>query len=205
MKWREFERCVASLTPWTETAVDVVGRALRGADLIPHGPRGPGAPEIEPKHAALALVALASNCAPSAVVGVVESYGGMTERDQAFKSVPFAESLELILSDPAESCGVTEVRVCHDEPLAWIATEDGRVIRFGTDRRRAPPAHSIVVRETRMSVAFLSQLAVELADEELPNDGWLAGDGATKSKLEELAARERAALAPKADKKGRKR
>ena len=181
MRVREFEHCIASITPWSVSDLDQRTRRLREHRMLPTGGRGTNAPEMAPEHAATLLIALGgAERAVDAHKAVLE-YAPMVPKDTNGRdflgSETFAEALTDILSDGALADRVEEIRICRswEEATITYRTETGNI-----ERQRYAPAdqpetgYGFAVRnEIVFGAGFISQVALDLSQP--PEDGeWVS-------------------------------
>ena len=138
---RKLEKLLVLLSGYQPGEVDQRIRPLRERDLIPSGPRGLNAPDLEPLHAALVLLTMVARRATDA--------GKTAMRAMDLKAVPRGDCavtaetalLPVIAAGlVAGSAFLQRVEIFCDGSLAWISIrENGEVksVLFSNDQNIA--------------------------------------------------------------------
>lgn len=123
MNMRKLEFLLSGFSGFTHSEVDQRFRPLRDLDLVPHGPRGPFAPKVEPVHAALAVLTLVSRRASETEATI--------RRLLELRAVPRAEGgidgatdelvpMVMLALSPAASEAVERIEILCDGSMAWV-------------------------------------------------------------------------------------
>lgn len=177
MRAREFEVGLASMGPWTRSALDQCTRQLREAGLLPVGGRGPHAPDIDAEHAAAILIALGATDQASGMHLVVSVYSGLEivgGRTDFLGNRRFGETFAKILKDPEGRYRITEVRINRTWPeVEILRAGGGGELVIETYRRSDAPetgygraAHV----ECVLNGSLLSQAALDITQPEESGD-----------------------------------
>lgn len=131
MKARQFESLLVTLSGLSAGELNQRTRPLWERNLIPYGPRGLGAPEIEPLHAALMILTMVSKRATDS--------GSVMARAMDLKAVerPGAEIMRghalatLLASAMVKGSSLLQrLEVSVDGAMAWATCQiDARVVR----------------------------------------------------------------------------
>ena len=177
---RELELMLANFSGYQRGEIEQRIRPLRDRNLIPSGPRGVNAPDLEPLHAALVLLTMVARRATDA--------GAVAMRAMDLKSVSRdgcalqggTSLLPVISTALAGAIGYVErVEILCDGSLAWVTiNEDGTAKRvlFTDDakmRRRISSNPDVYDRQGAMfcghrlvlTEAILEQVALDLVDD----------------------------------------
>lgn len=126
MNSRDLERRLSAMAGYAAGELDQRFRALRELGLIPHGPRGPQAPQFEPIHVAIGVLSLVSRRAAVA--------GEITLRAMNLSSIapprvyglkPMRLGVAVALAIGHGSRVVRSIEVEGDGSLAWVEIHDG--------------------------------------------------------------------------------
>lgn len=140
-------------------------RRLLDVDMLPRA-SGRRIPEATADHVASYLLTLAAEKVVDAV-HAAHAYGKLHEFDDP-SAVALAPALAAYLSEPEKAETVARVILSRTVPAAEIHLGDGTVRWFGA---KAVPA-SLVRVDVTIPGAFVHQLAIDLADADVP--GWTA-------------------------------
>lgn len=132
---KEFERLLATTSPFGATAIDQTARSLRPAGLLPVGGRGFAAVDIEPRHAANMLIGLTAAKHPGAAAYAVVAYRVLPTADgTAFEGHQnFGDALSAVLASTELASRIRCVLISKSHPLAFIDYLDGKNVLFGDE------------------------------------------------------------------------
>ena len=103
-------------------------RVLREAGLLPQGGRGGNAPDVGPRHVAVALIGFAASTNASHIAAAVETYGTMSlVAGNIAGNGSFLEALTIVFENPHLAARIETLRICRSWPEARIvARRDDR-------------------------------------------------------------------------------
>lgn len=168
MNSKDYERFLASRTPFSVGEIDQRTRLLRAARMVPTGARGTNAPDISAEHAATVVISLAASDRVADAVQAVLAYAPLKPASdgqfEGFAGETFADALTAILEDYEARYRITEVVVCRSWPMARISTRaaEGEIKDYVYGVAPADVRTDTVRVETRLSGSFLRDLANKL-------------------------------------------
>jgi hypothetical protein len=124
---RELQALLARLTGYPESEVDLRIRPLREKNLIPHGPRGPGAPQLDAGHVVVMLLAMVSRRATDAleIFGYAKDATLVSARGHAFQlptNISLAEILTLAVKG---ECSIDQIEIGSTGRFAYVSYDEG--------------------------------------------------------------------------------
>lgn len=190
MRAGELQRFLTEMSGYQPGEIDQRIRPLRGHDLIPHGPRGFGAPELEPDHVAMCLLSMVSRRASDAgPVAIRAAALGMVGREGTASFGPPGTALRIFLASGlgSGSSSLRRVEVRSDGGLAWLEacadngvwhrllfTDNSEMVRHVARFPEAYDAqggshcgHWLILRG-----ALFDQLILEMASNDESDSGW---------------------------------
>jgi hypothetical protein len=114
MRAKDLERLLAKRTGKSGAFVDLCGRRLRQAGLIPLGGRGPYAPVINARHAAALLIAASAETTAEDAADTVNAFERLVHAptsDSFIEAPTFGEALQRSLADDRIAAVITEIRL----------------------------------------------------------------------------------------------
>jgi len=127
MNSKQLERLLTRLSGYAPGEIDQRMRPLRAHELIPHGPVGRHAPDLEPLHVALCLLALVARRASDA--------GPTLVRAMSLRCIPHPEALDVKFEELAPAIAIAvalgpsvvrRIEVAADGRMAWLDAFDRR-------------------------------------------------------------------------------
>lgn len=141
--------------------LDAVTRKLRAAGHLPKGGRGPNAPQIGAREAALFLIAIAGSSKGNEADVRVEKLLQLSSKTSRRVRHMLLDAVEQLLSEPDQLAQIAELRVGRTTRFAAIHSTNGKIEEFVQGERDT--------RADRFSVegiiprSLLERIAVSLA------------------------------------------
>jgi hypothetical protein len=122
---------LALITTGAVGAADIDGRnrELRKVDLLPTGGRGPHAPQIDQRHAAVMLIGLGSASVAAQAGIIAPQYARLIDPLNPSGGT-LLDALAAMLSDPELACSVDEIRFCRTRQWVMVVYHDGRKVTY---------------------------------------------------------------------------
>lgn len=190
MRARQLELTLAGLTPRSKADLDLRHRQLRAEGLLPTGGRGPNAPDIDARGAAIFLIACGASRVASDAAQGARRFGAAVPwgRGGHFADAPtFWNAMEAILQDGETLASVHHVEMrlpsgadwsnYKDETALIVWTEDGALRQTTYVNKAAmknlPPdpidqGKSFMIDATIMGGGLLAEVALAIAEDEEP-------------------------------------
>jgi hypothetical protein len=207
MRVRELELLLGQLTPRSKSDLDIRMRKLRQADLLPKGGRGPNAPNIGARDAAMMIIAICCSRHAVDAADAVPVFASLLPEynDEAFEGAgTFAEALTAALARPETAKRIRDIEFslpgnleptfsmgfpfcvisCPPNPPCYYVTE--AYLSQGTNYSDTYQKRQRLRRETRRpprrvmvhdSTSVEGALIVELASRLSPKAGSKGGGG----------------------------